>query len=587
MGVELPETTLSMTEVLLLDCQTTGASPRKGHLLEVAWCRVRAEETKSDTPPSVESLLVELPRGVTIPRPITRLTGLRMKDLAEAVEPEVVWQKLCEEANVVGGEGRRTAMAVAHYARFEESFLRDLHETHGDGGPFPLQLHCTVEIARRLLPNLPRRGLRALAGYLGHVMGPLKRAGAHVEATAVVWAELARRLEDQGIITFEDLRLFLRSPVPPRPSRPTFPLSREERLALPDAPGVYKMAARDGTVLYVGKATSLKKRFNSYFQKRKHDKAERTLELLTQARKVEVTRTGSPLEAALLETDEIKRLAPPYNKALQERDSHSWFRSRDLAREASRVDDEHPLGPLPRRESMDALARVRAWLELGGPPKGVSRVDCCRALGIPDIVNLDPDVCREGYRLFLRRSGLEVVHGDATASLLRLGAKLWRAALLQKARDTKVGDEEENDADVRVRDWTAEDAAGVFDGVVLHGARLLRRAHLLCQLTDCCILFQPQGASEECRRLLMLDRGEIARAEDVEASDLMLPPLPVGYSRGWRARQRVFGEATYDRLRVLTTELRRLLSEELKVTLRLGPRALLDERALKRRLTMV
>ena len=35
---------------------------------------------------------------------------------------------------------------------------------------------------------------------------------------------------------------------------------------IPDAPGVYQMIGRDGDVLYIGKAISLRSRVRSYFQ---------------------------------------------------------------------------------------------------------------------------------------------------------------------------------------------------------------------------------------------------------------------------------------------------------------------------------
>lgn len=577
------ENKLSATEVLLLDCQTTGASPDKGHLLEVAWCRTSAETLVTDGSPLVESRLVALPPGAAIPRPITRLTGIKPKDLDEAVEPGVLWRALCDEARATRSDGNLPALSVAHYARFEEAFLRRLHETNGEGGPFPLELCCTVEIARRLLPDLPRRGLRALAGYLGHVMGPLKRAGAHVEATAVVWAELVGRLEQRSILSWEDLCAFSKSPVPPKPKRPTFPLSREERLGLPDSPGVYRMVAREGTVLYVGKATSLKKRFNSYFQKRKHDKEERVLELLTQARTVETTGTGSPLEAALLETDEIKRLAPPYNKALQERDGRSWFRSTNLAGRTAEVDDAHPVGPLPRRESLEALAQVCLWLRPAGVPARTRKRDFCRALGVPEVAGIDPRVARRGFDLFVLRNDLVPSKADETTVLLRLGARLWRVALQESVEVSEEEPAEEESR--RLRDWTAEDVADLFDGVVRQGAQLIRRAHLLCQLSECCLSFEPRGVSD--RRLLTFERGALTGAETLAAEEDLIPPVPPGHSRTWRARQRVFDEATYDRLRVLTTELRRLLAEERAVSVRFGPRAFLDAKGLSRRLAMI
>ena len=70
---------------------------------------------------------------------------------------------------------------VIHFARFEKPFLKDFHQKNDPESPFPFQIICTHEIAVRLLPDLPRRGLRAIAGYFGHSMPELRRSADHVQ----------------------------------------------------------------------------------------------------------------------------------------------------------------------------------------------------------------------------------------------------------------------------------------------------------------------------------------------------------------------------------------------------------------------
>ena len=52
--------------------------------------------------------------------------------------------------------------------------------------------------------------------------------------------------------------------------------------------------------------------------------------MLTQVHDVSPTPTASLVEAALLETDEIKRLDPPYNVQLRSAGRQAWFASGDL-----------------------------------------------------------------------------------------------------------------------------------------------------------------------------------------------------------------------------------------------------------------
>ena len=183
---------------------------------------------------------------------------------------------------------------VIHFARFELPFLRDLHQKNDPESPLPFQLICTHEIAIRLLPDLPRRGLRALAGYFSHSMPEFRRSADHVVATVLIWEKMIEILNIKlGIYTLDQLADWLASTPPAGRSRRIYPMAPGKRLRLPDAPGIYRMLQANGDLLYIGKAKSLKVRVNSYFrQKAPH--AEHTLEMLTQARKLDFTLTRNP-----------------------------------------------------------------------------------------------------------------------------------------------------------------------------------------------------------------------------------------------------------------------------------------------------
>lgn len=89
---------------------------------------------------------------------------------------------------------------------------------------------------------------------------------------------------------------------------------------LPDAPGVYFMKNARGTVIYVGKATSLLRRVSSYFQKA-HDA--RIAEMVGNIRTIDYLVTGTVIEALILEANLIKRYWPPFN--IREKDNKSWL----------------------------------------------------------------------------------------------------------------------------------------------------------------------------------------------------------------------------------------------------------------------
>jgi excinuclease ABC subunit C len=93
--------------------------------------------------------------------------------------------------------------------------------------------------------------------------------------------------------------------------------------SLTHRPGVYRMLAGEGTVLYVGKARDLRKRVASYFGSKAH--LPKTQALMAQTVRVEVTVTGTEQDALLLEHNLIKEHRPRYNVVLRDDKSYPWI----------------------------------------------------------------------------------------------------------------------------------------------------------------------------------------------------------------------------------------------------------------------
>jgi excinuclease ABC subunit C len=86
---------------------------------------------------------------------------------------------------------------------------------------------------------------------------------------------------------------------------------------LPDSPGIYLFKDVKGTVIYVGKAASLKQRIKSYFSTSSNISL-KTSNLSSRIYKLEYIVTSSEQEALVLECSLIKKIHPRYNARLKD-----------------------------------------------------------------------------------------------------------------------------------------------------------------------------------------------------------------------------------------------------------------------------
>lgn len=102
-------------------------------------------------------------------------------------------------------------------------------------------------------------------------------------------------------------------------------MNKEELGMLPTSPGVYLMKNKDGKVIYVGKAVSLRNRVRSYFQS-SSNLSPRIARMVEQITKVDFITTSSEVEALALECNLIKEHQPKYNVRLRDDKQYPWLK---------------------------------------------------------------------------------------------------------------------------------------------------------------------------------------------------------------------------------------------------------------------
>lgn len=556
---------LSELAVWVVDCQTTGASPAHGAVLEIGWGIASA--ASPDVQRS-EVYWVALPPGARVSARVRELTGFDAATASGALGAEEVWRRL--RASM---QHATPAPAAIHFAKFELAFLRDWSSRFEPGAGFPLDAVCLHAIAARLHPDLPRQSLRALAGYLGHGITLVRRCSEHVEASAFIWHKLVSELAEQGVSTWEDLSRWLAAPKPARagPKKRRFALPSARYRGLPDAPGVYRFLRANGGLLYVGKAASLKKRVSGHFTAGVGS-TPRALEMLSQIHDVQVTVVPTVLEAALLENEEIKATRPLYNLQLTAA-GPSWFVDDALGSFARAPGARHRRGPLPSTSAVRGLGAVVALA--AGEPASLER----RAAAVEVRERWAPPegLFAEAFQTFVERHALR----GSTAELRRHVVGVARV-LLGEVRREAVTEADAEEPSGAPELWDVERVLRHLERAVAHGQQLLDRARWLCLLCESLVEFREPG-SDRTRRLLV-HVGQPLVAADVAAGE----PVPAPGARlSLLERQAAFDRAHYDRLRTLTTELKRIQRDGGSVAVRLGRGRRLEGAMLERLLRSV
>lgn len=334
---------------IVSDVETTGLSPDRNRITEVACVAVRGGEIVEERQSLVNP-------EQAIPVAIQQMTGITNAMVFAAPKGGEIFPEI------------RTwfpddAVFVAHNVMFDFNFLNNSFLRYGQQGMGHGKL-CTARLARRILPAQKSWALQHLAAYFGIKIKGRHRALGDAHATARALIELLDILqEEHACETVEDvLTIQYRTMGAFGHELPKHIQKLEPVLgAMPPTPGVYRMIDTRGQVLYIGKAKNLRERVGSYFR---HGAAhtKKITEMVRRVRDVEIEETGSELGALLRESHLIKHHQPKYNTAQKRYRRYAFLRI-DRSELFPRVgfsleiepDGAEYFGPFRNRNAVEAM----------------------------------------------------------------------------------------------------------------------------------------------------------------------------------------------------------------------------------------
>ncbi|MEO5573633.1 MAG: exonuclease domain-containing protein [Gammaproteobacteria bacterium] len=290
---------------VLLDLETTGATPLRDRITEIALIRFEHGH-------EVDRWETLVNPGMPIPPFIQNLTGITDDMVQDAPSFERVAHKL---NHYLDG-----AVLAAHNARFDHGFLKN--EYRRMGTTLRQKVICTVKLSRRLYPQHQSHGLDAIMQRHGLTCTARHRAMGDVELL-VAYLETARQelgSEHVARVAGELMK------------GPCLPTGLDAALLdeLPEEPGVYLFYGENNLPLYIGKSIDLRSRVMAHFSG--DHASNKDMRIGQEIKRVEWVETAGELGALLLESRLIKQRQPVHNRRLRKtRQLCAWRLSQTAA----------------------------------------------------------------------------------------------------------------------------------------------------------------------------------------------------------------------------------------------------------------
>lgn len=269
----------------ILDIETTGGQFNEEGITEIAIYKFDGHEV-------VDQFISLVNPEIPIQPFVVKLTGISNEMLRSAPKFFEVAKRIIEITS--------DCVIVAHNASFDYRILRT--EFRRLGYNFEARTLCTVDLAKKLIPEQPSYSLGKLVRALGIPMADRHRANGDAMATVKLFKMLLEKDTEKTIIK-DFIKLEIEKGIAPKL------LDIVEQA--PTKTGVYYIHNESGTLIYIGKSRHIKKRINQHFTGTNTKSKRIQSEVFT----VTYDETGSELIALLKESEEIKVNKPKYNRS--------------------------------------------------------------------------------------------------------------------------------------------------------------------------------------------------------------------------------------------------------------------------------
>lgn len=270
----------------IIDIETTGLDPKKDKITEIA---IVLHDGLGIT--EQFSTLIDPQRS--IPQHISRITGINNEMVKGQPRFFEVAKKILDLT--------RDRIFVAHNVEFDFRFIEE--EFKSLGYPYKREKLCTVRLSRKLLPKRYSYSLGKLCESLQIPLLNAHRAAADAYATAQLFSYLMQLKSAHPLYKYQDIHALNTGRVQK--------IQQYILAKLPERIGVYKFYNRQHELIYIGKSTNLRQRAIQHY----NSKEKKTRQMIAEIHNVEFEETGTELIALLLESEEIKRHQPKYNRA--------------------------------------------------------------------------------------------------------------------------------------------------------------------------------------------------------------------------------------------------------------------------------